>query len=263
MSFKRLLRIPKRLKQDFKIFRLAKNWKEILSAKHKNQPIRKIELRNGVVLNAPDEIDLNFVFHEIWVDEIYLPKRYKIKDYDIIFDIGGNIGVFSLYAATRASNVKVYSFEPFSRNADYFEQNIKQSKIGNVVLFQRAVAGKSIKRTLNVNDSWIKHTLSESNHGSASTIVECVSLDNAFANVLKCDLLKIDCEGSEYEIFYSSKVETIMKIDKIVGEFHNKDSGNENGKALCLFLEKNKFNIDDYYDFDDESGFFAARRSYI
>ncbi|MES1198081.1 MAG: FkbM family methyltransferase [Chitinophagaceae bacterium] len=257
----KISKIFKRLKQDFKIIKIAKNWREILSAKINGQFVKSIRLRNGVVLNAPGKIDLNFVFHEIWIDEIYLPKGYEINTKDVVFDIGANIGVFSLYASSKARDVKVYSFEPFPSNADYFEKNFRESDVNNIYFFRGAVASKSEKRKLNVSESWIKHVLNEKNEENEMYIdVECISLDEAFCKIEKCDLLKIDCEGSEYEILYSAKPETINKINKIVGEFHNRDSTDMTGKALRTFLEKNGLQISNYYNFDKESGFFAAKR---
>ncbi|MBL0337298.1 MAG: FkbM family methyltransferase [Chitinophagaceae bacterium] len=144
-----------------------------------------------------------------------------------------------MYASTKALNVKVYSFEPFPSNADYFEKNMKKSNAGNIVFFRGAVAGRTEKRKLNVSDSWIKHELNENNDvGGYNVVVESISLDDIFSRIDICDLLKIDCEGSEYEIFYSAKPDTLKKINRIVGEFHNREGKENTGKALSSFLEK-------------------------
>jgi hypothetical protein len=39
-------------------------------------------------------------------------------------------------------------------------------------------------------------------------------------NILKVNLLKLDCEGSEWQIFESLKDDFISNIDKIVMEYH-------------------------------------------
>jgi FkbM family methyltransferase len=39
-------------------------------------------------------------------------------------------------------------------------------------------------------------------------------------NVLTCDLLKLDCEGAEYDIFFCSSQETLRKIRRISMEYH-------------------------------------------
>lgn len=260
MVFKRISRIPKRIQHDLKIIGLAKNWKDILFSKISHKPLLSVRLRNGVVIDSPEEGDLNFLFHEIWLDELYAPTGYEIKSNDIVFDIGGNIGVFALYAATKASDVKVISFEPFPQNAAFFESNLNNSQLKNVTLFNQAVAGKSIKRVLNVNESWIKHSLSEENIESKGINVDCISLNQVFEKFTHCDLLKLDCEGSEYEILYSSSPQTLKKIRKIVIEFHNLDNENKNGNSLRLFLEENNYKVDAFHPLDINSGFICARK---
>ncbi|CAN5312595.1 FkbM family methyltransferase [soil metagenome] len=260
MVFKKLSRLPKRIYQDLKIIRLAKNWNEILSSKFTQSVLLTIKLRNGVVLDSPEEASLNFLFHEIWLDEVYAPKDYDIKSNNIVFDIGGNIGVFAFYAATKASNVKVYSYEPFPQNAKFFEQNLNKSRLNNVTLYNQAVAGESTQRKLHVHESWIKHSLTEDSLDSNSISVDCVSLNQALENFAECDLLKLDCEGSEYEILYASSTETLGKIKRIVGEYHNLDSEKKNGESMRKFLEENGYQIDIFQTLDDNSGFICAKR---
>ena len=54
--------------------------------------------------------------------------RYYIDEYvkngDIFFDIGANVGVFSIYAAKRHSNISVYSFEPEISNLSALKDNV-------------------------------------------------------------------------------------------------------------------------------------------
>lgn len=261
MNFRRLLRVPKRISQDLKIIRLAKNWKEILSSNLTQEPLLSVKLRNGVVLSSPPEASLNYLFHEIWLDEVYLSKGYEIKPDQIVFDIGGNIGVFALYAATRAANVKVVSFEPFPQNAAYFRQNLQDSKLENVTFYDRAVAGEPGERTLQVHQSWIKHSLNENPSAGGGIAVQCISLDQALENFDRCDLLKLDCEGGEYEILYSSLPATRGKIKRIVSEFHNADDKEKNGASLRKFLELNNYRIDVYQTFDDSSGLIFAKKN--
>src|SRR6185369_8046225 len=105
----RLRRIPQRITEDMAICRLARNWPEVLSAKLGRRPIERLILRNGVSLASPPQVDLNFLFHEIWIDKIYSPPGFDVHDGDTVVDIGGNIGVFALFAASRATSVAVHS----------------------------------------------------------------------------------------------------------------------------------------------------------
>jgi len=161
MDLQKIVRIPKRIKQDLQIIGLAKNWKEILASKLSGKPLRTVRLRNGIIMNAPAEVDLGFLFHEIWLDKFYEPPGYTIAANERLVDIGGNIGVFAFYAATRARGIVVDSFEPFPQNAKYFVDNQKASALRNVTFHEAAVAGKNGTRTLHVEDSWLLHSLTD------------------------------------------------------------------------------------------------------
>jgi len=259
-NLNRFARIPDRIWQDQKLIRLARNWRQLLAAKLSNQNFDNIELRNGVILKAPPEIALNFLFHEIWIDEVYAPSGYEINDGDTVVDIGANIGVFAMYAATRALGVKVKSYEPFPKNAEYFRANLEASKLDNVEFYQLAVAGSNGSRTLHVEDAWILHSLADKDSAEKGLDVECITLDKVFADVDRCDLLKLDCEGSEYEILYSASNETFGRISRIVCEFNNIDSERKNGTSLGSFLAQKGFEVEAIGPQEDESGFFCAKR---
>ncbi len=263
MILQKLSRLPKRLSQDLRIIRLAKNWPQLLSAKASNRPILSIVLRNGVLMNSPPEVALNFLFHEIWLDEFYAPKGYGIKANETVVDIGANIGVFALWAATRAENVRVKSYEPFPKNAEYFVANLKLSGLKNIEFKAAAVADKAGTRKLHVDDSWILHSLSEEDSDEQSVEVDCVSLDMVFADLEKCDFLKLDCEGGEYQILYAASDESLRKIGRVVCEFNVLDSKQRNGNALREFLLNKGFVVEEMKMLDHGSGFICAKKTYV
>jgi FkbM family methyltransferase len=260
MTFSRLKRLPKRIIDDLKIIRLAVNWREILWAKLKHVPLTSIRLRNGVVLTSPKEVSLNFLFHEIWLEKFYAPNGYEIREGEIVVDIGANIAVFATWAATRAPNVKVISYEPFPANAEYFQVNRELSKLENIEFHEAAVGESAGKRTLNVSDSWILHSLAEKNADATGIEVECTTLDEALAGSRRCDFLKLDCEGGEYEILYSAAPETIAKIGRVVCEFNVLDENERNGEGLKRFFTANSFRVDELRALDVGSGYICAKR---
>ena len=263
MTLARLSRIPKRLLDDLKIIWIAQNWREILRAKINRKPLSLIRLRNGVVLRSPGQVSLDFLFHEIWIDEVYAPPGYEIKNGDTVVDIGANIGVFATYAATSASGVKVKSYEPFPKNAEYFRVNLDASKLENVEFHQTAVADSEGVRTLHLDDAWILHSLTEKGSSENGMDVDCTTLDKVFEDIDSCGLLKLDCEGSEYEVLYSASDSTVSKISRIVCEFNNVDDDRKNGAALRDFLLTKGFEIDPSGPLDGESGFICARKNAI
>ena len=67
--------------------------------------------------------------------------------------------------------------------------------------------------------------------------VECITLENIFDEnrITNCDLLKLDCEGAEYDILMNTKKEIFEKIKLISLEYHN--IINHDGYELKKFLE--------------------------
>lgn len=263
----RLARIPNRLREDWQTVRLLRNWRETLGAKLKREKLKSLRFRNNLVLHSPSQVDLGFLFHEIWLDGVYNRSGYEVGQGDIVIDIGANIGTFAIYVAASAPGVKVFAYEPFPQNFDYLCKNISDSYLTNVKPYRKAIAGMNEQRTLNVSDAWVLNSLSANNeeHKTANGIqVECITLSEILKETERCDLLKIDCEGSEYEIFYSCSPETLSKIRRIVGEYHEFDvSPEKTGKALCEFLESNSFRIDHFAPIDSKTGaFFATNTVY-
>ncbi len=260
MDLKRLLRLPSRVIDDLKIIKLVENWRDVLQAKSRHDSVLSIKLRNGVVLNSPKEVSLNFLFHEIWIDEFYAPRGYAIKADETIVDIGANIGVFAVWAATRAHNVKVKSYEPFPQNSEYFRSNVKESSLKNIEFHSVAVADEIGVRTLKVENSWILHSLTDRNADGTGIEVECVSLDSILSEVKRCDFLKLDCEGGEYEILYAASDDTLNKVKRIVCEFNVLDRLNNNGEALSAFLLDKGYFVDEIRMLEGECGLICAKR---
>ncbi len=168
------------------------------------------------------------------------------KEGDIIIDIGGHVGMFSLYLAKKFPFIKIYAFEPAFENWRNFKRNIKLNNVTNIILYHLAVTGdgKNVKLQYDPNSNWGVSTVEQVNCSHRETsykkeTVKSITLDQIFAKhtIDKLILLKIDCEGAEFEIFYGSKC--LSKIDYIVGETHGFDNQKNSRKFLLEFLAKN------------------------
>jgi len=149
----------------------------------------------------------------IWtVKEVVLDCCYesfnKLKKGNVVIDVGASIGDFSILASRKAS--KVYGIEMKEELVKLFKKNI---------IINQAKKIKIINQRL-------------------------ISLDRLFYQykISRCDFLKIDCEGSEYEIFKNTSPETLKKIKYITFEIHLFDNKmKKNYLWLKKFLLKNKF----------------------
>jgi FkbM family methyltransferase len=258
----RLARIPQRVRRDLQLMKLLSNWREALSAELSGGRLKRLELRNGVVLNAPEALDLNFLFQEIWLRGIYSPPGFEIRSGDVVIDVGANIGVFAAFAASRAPGVRVYAYEPFPGNIEWLQRNMKESGLTNVNIRAQAMAGAQGERILHVHpEGWIFHSLvREGDGGEGQDIsVKCLTLDEALdaEGIAHCDLLKLDCEGSEYEILQGCSPAALQRVRRIVGEYHDRGTLGT-GESLCRFLESHSFRIDRFEPLDAGCGVLCA-----
>ncbi|WP_405749462.1 FkbM family methyltransferase [Streptomyces sp. NBC_01411] len=81
------------------------------------------------------------LFDEIVVRGRYLRAGIQIHDGDVILDVGANIGVFTLFAASQASKVQIHAFEPVPVVADVLETNIRAH--GLTADVERAALGQA------------------------------------------------------------------------------------------------------------------------
>ena len=146
----------------------------------------------------------------------YLPEfeLYNFKGGTVI-DAGAHVGLFSLVVSNFAD--KVISIEAHPINYKLLEINIIKNNIKNVIPLNRALVG--VKRSVRICEG--VHSGGHSILGSGEGhIVKPITLEEIVKEYGKVDLLKIDVEGAEFEIFENSGIEVLRKIDKIVGEIH-------------------------------------------
>lgn len=110
---------------------------------------------------------------------------------------------------------------------------------------QKAVAGESGRRKMFISeDSTGGHSLLPSLSGAANTTVETISLKDLFdLNAIpEADFLKMDCEGSEHEVFFSAPDDVLRKIKKLAIEWHYLDA-ERNVETLRSHLQVKGFTV--------------------
>lgn len=133
----------------------------------------------------------------------------------VFYDIGANIGVYSLYTATLHKNSTVYSFEPESTNFSSLCSNISNNNLDNMIPFQIALSDEDGFELLHVGivkagagAAAVGHDYT---HIDKSTSfkqgIYCTSLDTIYDNDFfkKPNFIKIDVDGHETKIISKSK----------------------------------------------------------
>lgn len=197
-------------------------------------------------------------FYEIIVRKFY--NYYGGSQKKIVLDIGMNMGLASLFFASKNDVEKVYAYEPFSLT---FEDAIKNFSI-NTSLKKKIIPsnfGISNKNTFlkvptfvggsmeaSVNEEFLKHQKLVSIENKNKTIeVEVRNITNILKEIIenetkeekKSFLLKIDCEGEEYAIIDElDKEKLLSEIDIMFIEWHYKGPD-----PLIHTLVRNNFTI--------------------
>lgn len=133
-------------------------------------------------------------------EEVFLDGEYDLKadlDPKLILDVGANVGFASVFFANRYPNAKIIAVEPDASNVSVLRKNV--DPYPNVRVIEGAVWYEST-------------TVSLDDHGDKSGIqvragsgggVRAMTVDEilAMAGATKIDILKLDVEGAEKELF--------------------------------------------------------------
>lgn len=141
-----------------------------------------------------------------WIDQ-------EMKDGSIFFDIGANVGEFSLYAALRHPGVRVVAFEPEYANAHLLKDNLLVNGAQDrVTVYSIALGNRTGLSQLHIQDATPGAALHTESNGALDRTrthkpviwqegIYTLTLD-AFCQEtgLSPHYLKIDVDGTEPEI---------------------------------------------------------------
>lgn len=208
------------------VVRLCQNWPFVFLCYFRLIRPREITyvMRNGIkFVVGTYVVEAIGVINSIWLLHTYTPLGDEIEKCATIVDIGANIGSFSVFASTYAEDTKVYSYEPSQENFHFLTENIKLNRLQNIKPYQLAVSGRRGKTRLYIDKKHsTDHSTAIATPGMFSEEVDSVTLQDVLDNneIESCDLLKMDCEGAEYEILFTAPKSTLAKIRNISLEYH-------------------------------------------
>ncbi|NEO36987.1 MAG: FkbM family methyltransferase [Moorea sp. SIOASIH] len=169
----------------------------------------------------------------------------------IFYDIGANIGFFTIIAAKLVgSSGQVYAFEPVPNNADIILRNVELNSFSNVTVFPQAVSDST-----GTGELLLAHHSGGATLATAGTppdlrgemTVDLVSIDDLVSQkTLKPPtVVKIDVEGAEINVL-RGMIQTIKEFQPIL--IYEVDDGNQESfklknKTIEMFIDSLGYKI--------------------
>lgn len=216
------------------------------------------------------------LYNEIFNDGIYTKQGIVINDGDCIFDVGANVGLFSIYLFTQFENLKVFSYEPIYQNFALLDKNFKiygnslsschqlglsdkekdavfdfypnTSALSGINKGDEAPREAVRKFILNTQDQAQPLTEGEIENliddrlekHQVNVRLSTLSKQIRALDIESIDLLKIDVERSELDVLKGIEDAHWGKIKQIVAEVHDHNGVLDEIKIL---LDKHGFEI--------------------
>jgi len=179
-----------------------------------------VQLKSGERFYLGSLLDL-WVVKETVLDRQYEAASLALQPDWVVVDVGAAMGDYTVWAARQVPQGRVVALEPFPESVRLLERNLLENQITNVIVLPAAVTGKSGAAGLTlVGTSLVQHSTALE---GGNTTVASLSLADLFeaAGITRCDYLKMDCEGAEYDILFSASLETLRRFPRICLEVHD------------------------------------------
>lgn len=191
--------------------------KELIFSKnyHNSKKYRCLELESK-------RFDVTYPSYHTFFNDTYFLQNFKIKDDDVVYDLGANIGAFSI-ACSNYNVKKIYAFEPHPEIYGCLNYNL--NRYGkNCTTFNNAISDDFKTVKFGTSESTVASSIKD----DGAFEVESINLEK-FVYKNNLDLptyLKLDIEGAEYDFFENTSDEFIKNVHSIFFEFHNNNGSN-------------------------------------
>ena len=220
-------------------------------------------LPNQLQVRHQNRNETEFIYEQIFGQRIYLRHGVQLRDGDCVFDVGANIGLFTLFVYEHCPQARVFAFEPMPTSFACLQENIGRYGLP-AVLYRCALSNRSGAGRFTFYPKW---TASSSLYGDAQAeeaallaylrnqgkevaeyaaqlasgryegeAVECrlerLSEIIAEQQIERIDLLKLDVEKSEWDVLEGIEPDDWQKIRQVVVEVHDLDGRLERMQQL-------------------------------
>lgn len=246
--------------QIFPLIANIENWYKIIKLFLLPGAEEILKLRSGYLFKIGHYLDALTV-KEIFIDQDY---KIKLKSPKVILDIGGNIGTFSILQSIKYPKCKIFTFEPSKKIYQLLVENINLNKSKNIYAKNIGVwSKKSTAKFFKNKASGLSSVFTLAKRdGAVSETVKLDTLSNIFTNnnIHRCDLIKMDCEGAEYEILLKAPKSLFKNIKNLAIEYHDSLTDHKHFELIDL-LKKQGYKITvKPHSWENDIGIIYAKR---
>lgn len=168
-----------------------------------------------------------FVLMETYIDRLYDGDYYEKS----VIDIGGYIGETALFFAQRGAR-RVFCVEPAPDNFRLLEQNISQSSFKDkIVRIQAAILDREGSIGFYIdNQNFPSYHVASYHNFMKGYLDNAIIYDTKaisfqrlleYTQIEEVDVVKLDCEGSEYDILLGTPDSVLRRVKQYIVEYHN------------------------------------------
>jgi FkbM family methyltransferase len=169
--------------------------------------------------------------------------NHFLRPGDVFVDVGANIGLFTLIAASRVGPTgRVIAFEPTSQTYDRLVRNVELNRLSNVDCVKSALSDHSgqldLVRSVDGYDAWNSFAGPTKGHSVSSEQVDVIEWDRyAAAHGLSGNvtMMKIDVEGWEGRVLAGGR-ETLSRPDSPILQVEFTDDAAQAAGSSCRDL---------------------------
>jgi FkbM family methyltransferase len=158
------------------------------------------------------------------LDDEYGLTEIEFRPGDVVVDVGANIGIVALYLARKHPDIRITAIEPVPTTYRHLLENIELNKVRNIMPLNCAITndGRDLRMIVNPAHSGgsTGYLRNIRQPGHYNLMVPSRTLDSVFTEHVpdRCRLLKVDCEGAEYEILSGARC--LDRVDHLAMEIH-------------------------------------------
>jgi FkbM family methyltransferase len=204
-------------------------------------------------------------YKQMFYEDIY--SHCCLDDLETVIDLGANVGLFSLYMLKKRNCKRIYAVEPTKKAFSQLSESLHDEPNSSIhKLAIHNFDGKSKIKSVEDNSTisgFIDDVHPYTHHNMKEEEVDVVTLSRFMNdhNLDHVDLIKIDIEGSEYDVIDSLSDFDLLKSDRYLIEYHWAKT--KNIKKIVDRFKFLGFNILNNEDptFDNDLGFFFAYKN--